>query len=72
MYFLFLLLKLQDPLLKKYSVIILDESHERSVYTDVLIGWLSRIFLLRPKKMKKWISYLIRYEGNVNLETTIQ
>jgi ATP-dependent RNA helicase DHX37/DHR1 len=31
-----------DLLLKKYSVIFLDEAHERNVNTDVLIGMLSR------------------------------
>lgn len=39
-----------DFLLKKYSVVILDEAHERSAYTDILIGLLSRIVLLRKKK----------------------
>lgn len=39
-----------DFLLKKYSVIILDEAHERSVYTDILLGLLSRIVPLRNKK----------------------
>jgi len=42
----------QDELLLKYRVIILDEAHERSVYTDVLIGWLSRIQKLRNQVTK--------------------
>lgn len=41
-----------DFLLSKYSAIIIDEAHERSVYTDVLIGLLSRIVPLRNKKGK--------------------
>ncbi|KAM9393778.1 putative ATP-dependent RNA helicase DHX37 [Pholidichthys leucotaenia] len=40
----------KDFLLQKYSVIIIDEAHERSVYTDILIGLLSRIVPLRKKK----------------------
>lgn len=27
-----------DPLLKKYSIVILDEAHERTIHTDVLFG----------------------------------
>lgn len=37
----------QDLLLSKYSVLIIDEAHERTVGTDVLIGWLTRIQALR-------------------------
>jgi len=30
---------LKDPLLSKYSVVIVDEVHERSIYTDLLLGF---------------------------------
>ncbi|GBP62921.1 Probable ATP-dependent RNA helicase kurz [Eumeta japonica] len=39
-----------DFLLSKYSVVIIDEAHERSVYTDILLGLLSRIVPLRRKR----------------------
>ncbi|XP_069476219.1 probable ATP-dependent RNA helicase DHX37 [Ambystoma mexicanum] len=42
----------KDFLLLKYKVVIIDEAHERSVYTDILIGLLSRIVPLRAKKGK--------------------
>lgn len=32
-----------DPLLTKYSVIMLDEAHERTLYTDIAIGLLKKI-----------------------------
>uniref|UniRef100_UPI00398EC82E probable ATP-dependent RNA helicase DHX37 n=1 Tax=Pristiophorus japonicus TaxID=55135 RepID=UPI00398EC82E len=40
----------RDFMLTKYKVIVIDEAHERSVYTDILIGLLSRIVPLREKK----------------------
>ncbi|XP_050353466.1 probable ATP-dependent RNA helicase kurz isoform X2 [Nymphalis io] len=39
-----------DFLLSKYSVVIIDEAHERNVYTDILLGLLSRIVPLRHKR----------------------
>lgn len=40
----------EDFLLTCYSVVIIDEAHERSVFSDILIGLLSRIVRLRDKK----------------------
>ena len=39
----------QDFALTKYSAIIIDEAHERSVNTDILIGLMSRIVDLRAE-----------------------
>ncbi|KAI9672244.1 MAG: putative ATP-dependent RNA helicase DHR1 [Alyxoria varia] len=43
----------QDFTLSKYSVIIIDEAHERSVNTDILIGMLSRIVDTRKQLSTK-------------------
>ncbi|KAI1466302.1 P-loop containing nucleoside triphosphate hydrolase protein [Daldinia caldariorum] len=38
-----------DISLRKYSAIIIDEAHERSVNTDILVGMLSRVVKLREE-----------------------
>jgi ATP-dependent RNA helicase DHX37/DHR1 len=38
-----------DFLLSEYSVIIIDEAHERKINTDLLIGLLSRVINIRAK-----------------------
>ncbi|EQC28481.1 pre-mRNA-splicing factor ATP-dependent RNA helicase [Saprolegnia diclina VS20] len=39
---------MNDPLLSKYSVIILDEAHDRTLSTDILMGLLKEILPKRP------------------------
>lgn len=44
-----------DFLLNKYTCIIIDEAHERSINSDILIGLLSRVIRIRAKMALEYL-----------------
>ncbi|CAD7964197.1 unnamed protein product, partial [Amoebophrya sp. A25] len=44
----------QDPLFSQYSCILLDEAHERSVQTDILMGLVKQALVQRRRMHREW------------------
>ncbi|CAH1778822.1 unnamed protein product, partial [Owenia fusiformis] len=64
---------MDDPLLSKYSVIMLDEAHERTLHTDIALGLLKKI-LKKRKDLRLIIASATldakRFRDFFNLNTT--
>ena len=57
---------LVDPLLSRYAVIMIDEAHERSLNSDVLLGLLKKIKKKRPELRIIVSSATLQAESFVN------
>ena len=52
---------MNNPLLEQYEVILLDEAHERTLATDILMG-LIKVFVLQRRYIRFYILILVKYK----------
>ncbi|OAA64070.1 Helicase-associated domain protein [Cordyceps fumosorosea ARSEF 2679] len=59
---------LRDPYLRKYSAVIVDEIHERSLDADLLVGFLKKILIAGPKHRGGAPLKVVIMSATVNIE----
>ncbi|KAM9716685.1 DEAD/H (Asp-Glu-Ala-Asp/His) box polypeptide 32a isoform 1-T2 [Menidia menidia] len=64
---------MSDPFLEHYGVVVIDQAHERTVSTDILLGLLKHILLQRPElrvvvlTVPPMTEKLLRHYGSIPL-----